>query len=69
MIKVNCKWNDQGAWCTNKKVKRSLFGLGARCCIEYGSNKTCQSKEPRPKPTKPPPRPPKRSNAKIIIIN
>ena len=68
MIKVNCKWNDQGAWCKNKEIKRSLFGFGARCCIEYGNNKTCQFKELGPKPTKPPPCPPKRNNAKIIII-
>jgi hypothetical protein len=29
-IKINCKYNDNGAWCTNKKIKRPLFGLGAR---------------------------------------
>lgn len=33
--RVNCIYNDQGAWCTNKCVKRSLFGIGARCCSEY----------------------------------
>ena len=60
MIKINCIWNDQGAWCKNKEIKRSLFGLGARCCIEYGSNKTCQLKKLRPKPLPSPPPPPKR---------
>ena len=27
MINVNCIYNDQGAWCTNEKIKRSLFGI------------------------------------------
>ena len=35
-VKVNCIYNDKGAWCTNKNVKRSLLGLGARVCSEYG---------------------------------
>lgn len=34
-IKVNCKYNDQGAWCKNSNIKRSLWGLGARCCVLY----------------------------------
>lgn len=45
VIKVNCKYNDQGAWCTNKNVKRSLFGLGARCCSER-EGKECSLIEP-----------------------
>lgn len=69
MIKVNCIWNNQGVWCKNEKIKRSLFGFGARCCIEYGGNKTCQFRESRPKLTKPPLCPPKRNNARIIIVN
>lgn len=63
---VNCRWNDRGAWCTNKKVKRSLFGIGARCCIEHDNNKTCQFKDPWQRPTGPPPppspRPPKKTD-------
>lgn len=35
MIKINCIYNDDGAWCKNKLVKRSLWGIGARCCLEY----------------------------------
>ena len=52
-IKVNCKYNDHGAWCRNENVKRSLWGLGARCCIEYPYNKnTCKyiDKYKRPNP-------------------
>jgi hypothetical protein len=46
--KVNCKCNDNGAWCTNKNVKRSLFGIGARCCSEF-NDKECDLKELRTK--------------------
>lgn len=57
MKSVNCKWNDQGAWCRNRKVKRSMFGIGARCCIEYNEDKSCKFKELFPKPeNRPPPR-------------
>ena len=56
-IKINCKHNDKGAWCTNKKVKRSLFGVGARCCSEH-NNKKCELKELKTKRQAPaPPRP------------
>lgn len=34
-VNINCIYNDRGAWCKNKKVKRCLFGIGARECIEY----------------------------------
>ena len=41
-INVNCIYTDKGAWCKNKKIKRSLFGFGARCCINYPyDNKEC----------------------------
>ena len=53
--KINCKYNDQGAWCTNKNVKRSLFGIGARCCTEF-NDKECELKEIRNKKSNPPPR-------------
>jgi len=57
MIKrINCKHNDNGAWCTNINVKRSLFGIGARCCSEY-NDKECNLKELRAKKGNPPPRP------------
>ena len=32
IVKVDCTHNDQGAWCNNKNVKRSLWGFGARTC-------------------------------------
>jgi len=41
IVKINCKYNDRGAWCTNKNVKRSLFGIGARCCSEF-NDKECE---------------------------
>jgi hypothetical protein len=34
-VKVNCLYNNNGAWCRNKSVKRSFWGLGARLCSEY----------------------------------
>ena len=61
--KVNCKWIDNVAWCKNKKVKRSLLGLGARCCKEYPPHQEkCPFKEPYPKPKLSPdyPTPPRR---------
>jgi len=38
LLKINCKFNDSGAWCRCKQVKRSLKGFGARCCMEYSDN-------------------------------
>lgn len=53
MINVNCIYNENGAWCNNKNVKRSLFGLGARVCSEYGklSCRKCTYSEYYPRPT------------------
>lgn len=31
-VNVNCKKNVDGPWCKDERVKRSLFGFGARCC-------------------------------------
>ena len=51
-IKINCIHNHDGAWCANKKVKRSLFGMGARCCIEYPRRKDkCEHKEGYKRPS------------------
>lgn len=44
LLKINCKYNDQEAWCINKNVKRSLFGIGAKCCNLY-NNKKCKYQE------------------------
>ena len=55
MRKINCRWNDLGAWCKNKRIKRSLFGVGSRCCIEYDGIEICEFKEPFPIPKPSPP--------------
>ena len=50
-LNINCIHNNDGAWCNNKKVKRSLFGIGARCCSEYSPYpKDCPYKEEYPLP-------------------
>lgn len=52
--KVNCIHNDNGAWCTNKNIKRSLFGFGARICTEYPRPcDSCPFQEKYPKGTPP----------------
>jgi len=47
-IKNDCKYSDKVSWCKNKNVKRSLFGIGARCCMElvpyYLDRKVCPFK-------------------------
>jgi hypothetical protein len=64
-ININCIHSDR-AWCTNKNVKRSLFGIGARCCVEYPPfTEKCEYKVMCPKPTAPPsPVPPKKKCGK-----
>ena len=50
IVRVNCKNNDQGAWCKDKRIKRSLFGIGARICPVYnGGYCEFQDKFKRPK--------------------
>lgn len=44
-IKVDCQFNDQGAWCLNQNIKRSLLGFGARCCVLYPLGGTCKFRE------------------------
>lgn len=53
-IKINCRKNDQGVWCKDKRVKRSLCGIGARLCL-VAEGKDCpyQDKYPRPVPPSP----------------
>jgi hypothetical protein len=52
--KINCSSSDQGVWCTDKRVKRGLFGIGARMCpvAEGGS---CPYQDSTPRPALPPP--------------
>ena len=51
MHNVNCIKNDNFAWCKDKRVKRSLFGIGARCCLVY-DNKRCPYQEEYPRESK-----------------
>lgn len=57
-IKINCTDNDEGAWCKNKNIPRSLFGLGARCCVEYprAFDCCCAFKTEHPRPAMNPPK-------------
>jgi hypothetical protein len=57
-IKNPCIHSDNDAWCKNKNIKRSLFGIGARCCVVYTQiNKSnCKYYEAMPKPKYLPPK-------------
>ena len=35
IVNINCIYSDQGAWCKNRNIRRSIWGIGARCCVEY----------------------------------
>ena len=70
MIRINCIHNDRGAWCHNKNIKRSLFGLGARCCVLYpnwSENCEYQEKLKRPNIQPPPPLPKKKIYVEVTI--
>lgn len=58
-ININCIYNDSGAWCKNVTIKRSLFGLGARCCVLYPHNwnGVCSQQRKVSRPISPPPAP------------
>ena len=62
-ININCKYNDSGAWCTNKNIKRSIFGIiGARCCVIFPNLfGDCEYQEKYPRPKCGPPAPQKRN--------
>jgi hypothetical protein len=45
MVRINCVYNDQGAWCKNKKIKRSIFGIGARVCLDFEKEGICNIRE------------------------
>lgn len=51
-IRVNCRKNDSGIFCKDKRIKRSLFGIGARLCI-VPEGKTCPFQEKFSKPQTP----------------
>lgn len=53
--RVNCVYNDHGAWCKNKKTPRAFYVFGARCCALYhDDDATCDlrvmTKRPQTKP-------------------
>lgn len=69
VIKIPCKYNNKGAWCTNLMVDRSLYGLGARCCVLYPHNNgKCKYQDLGKKPPPPPPPPPKRIIKEDIVL-
>lgn len=54
MININCQQNDRGAWCKDKRVRRSLLGIGVRCCkIFEGDVCEYQKLYARPDPVPP----------------
>lgn len=59
--KVCCVYNDRGAWCTNREIKKAFFGFGARCCSEYPPmyGTPCSMKIVPQRPTVLPPPPPR----------
>ena len=48
-VNINCRMNDQGAWCRDRCVKRSLFGIGARVCKVF-EGKPCKFQDMYPRP-------------------
>lgn len=70
-ININCIHNDRGAWCKHKDVKRSFFGIGARCCSIYPcEHDKCELQKKHARPTiMPPPPPPKKHYSLEIKIN
>jgi len=34
-LKIDCIYAIFGGYCRNKHIRRSLFGIGARCCVKY----------------------------------
>jgi hypothetical protein len=69
---VNCKSFEGRCRCSEKRVKKSFFGLGARLCLELGEGKrifgACPFKKEhkRPKPSINPH--PKRNEIVVIIM-
>lgn len=58
--KINCIYFKNGGYCSNEKVKKSFFGIGARLCSEH-FDVQCDIQEKSPKQAAPPP-PMKRIN-------
>ncbi len=67
-IKVNCVYNEQGCRCKNIHIKKSLWGLGTRCCpVFYAESCYLQKEIPKPKLTPPPPQSKKNISIHITI--
>ena len=50
-VKINCEFNNLGAWCKCKQVKRKWYEIGGRGCIEYPYQIIkCPYKKDKPKP-------------------
>jgi len=49
---INCIYSDNGIYCKNNKIKRSLFGFGARVCKNVDSfwDDKCDLIEKYPEP-------------------
>jgi hypothetical protein len=68
-IKINCEYNDQVAWCKHEKVKRSLWGFGARCCtIHPNLFSRCDYQVKHKRPGAPPSPQQRKNNAKVLVI-
>ena len=51
-IKNKCIHSVNDAWCNNDNIKKSLFGIGARCCVDYGKmSNDCKYYTFKPKPS------------------
>lgn len=69
MININCKYLKDIIYCTNKNVKRSLLGLGARVCREINDRGKCEYKLKHDKPKAPPPPPKNKCNCQGCKIS
>lgn len=52
--KINCKANNQGCWRKDRRVKRSLWGIGARMCLVF-EGRACPFQEKYRRPAMCPP--------------
>jgi hypothetical protein len=61
-LHINCVYFEDFGRCSNKNVKKSLFGIGPRYCSETERpfHLKCPYMKEHPRPISPPVRPPKR---------
>ena len=65
-ININCKKNNSGVWCKDKRIKRSLFGLGARMCL-VAEGKECNYQDIHTRPPSPLSIPPAITPVEIVL--